>query len=159
MITVPTSVKSSPISNRGLFTDVEIPKGSIVGLLPYQTKLISESAYQKGQYEGDKVISMTGVRWVGDYFIVGDEITNEEYLNHSDNPNLLYHCGILISLKRIHANEELTVNYELFLAEDDVLSFTNTESGRKIDGLSGISSLKKSCTELLQLLSEINDLS
>ena len=76
MITVPTSVKSSPISNKGLFTDTLIPKGMVVGFLTHQTKLISEFGYQKGQFEGDNLIIMTGIRWVGDYFIVGDSITN-----------------------------------------------------------------------------------
>lgn len=159
MITVPTSVKISSISNKGLFTDVGIPKGMIVGLFPYQAKLISEYGYQKGQYEGDEIISMTGVRWVGDYFIVGDKITNEEYVNHSDNPNLLYHCGVLFALRDIGEGEELTVNYRYFLAVKDTLRFKDTNSAQLVDGLSGFLSLKKSCAELLKLLSEINKLS
>ena len=158
MFTIPTKVMKSPISNKGVFTNVEIPKGKIVGLFPHQTKLISESAYQKGQYEGDEIISMTGVRWVGDYFIIGDEITNEEYINHSEDPNLLYHCGILMSLRHVHVEEELTVNYRYFLAQNDVLKFKDSLTDRFVDGLSGIESLKESCEKLIKLLSEITDL-
>lgn len=158
MIVVATSVKSSPISNKGLFTDILIPKGMVVGILTHQAKLISEFGYQKGQFEGDNLIIMTGIRWVGDYFIVGDSITNEEYINHSDNPNLLYHCGILFSLREIESGEELTVDYKYFLAKKDHCRFKNIENGNLVDGLSALNSLEQSCKELLQLLSEIKDL-
>jgi len=158
MLTVPTEIKDSLIANKGVFSILEIPKGKIVGLLPYQAKLISRRGYQKGQAEGDNLIIMTGVRWIGDYFIVGDEITNEEYINHSEKPNLLYHCGILIALRDIKPYEELTVNYQYFLAEIDYCRFIDNVSNKEVDGLTGIDSLKNSCVELLKLLSEIKEI-
>jgi hypothetical protein len=77
---------------------------------------------------------------------------NEDYLNHSQDPNLIYHCGFLFALRNIEVGDELTVNYGYFLAIDDVESFQDIKSGKIITGLSGQEALLFSTRELLTLL-------
>jgi hypothetical protein len=97
---------------------------------------------------------MTAVRLLGRSFLYGDTIGNEEYINHSETPNLLYHCGICLATRNIAPGEELTLNYKYFLAEKDLYAFDDIVTGEKVDGISPEDAFSKSAEMVLDLLKE-----
>ncbi len=75
-----------------------------------------------------------------------------DFINHSDDPTLLYHCGLGFARRNMTRGEEITCDYRFFDTE---------HSDNFIDILTGQKLLKKrpakdllvaSATELLQLL-------
>lgn len=147
-----TQVKNSGIHKKGLFLLEPVKKGEIIGILTKDCGIMTESDYQREQAKGNKVIIMTAVRLAGRYFLYGDSIGNEEYINHSENPSMLYHCGICTAIRDLSPGDELTVNYRFFLAENDVHAFFDCKTGKKVDGLSARDALIQSAEELIDLL-------
>lgn len=154
MLFYDAEVRESPVAGRGLFATEPIPKGSVIGWLAQGAPLMTEAEYQDAQRRGEHVIVMSAVRLVGKYFIYGHEITREEYINHSDDPSMLYHCGLALARRDIAAGDELTVNYKYFLAKEDVGRFTESGTGRMVDGVDGRQAMIESCKEVLALLGE-----
>lgn len=156
MLLVKTEVRESRLHEKGLYSLQPIKKGTIV-MIP-SGSLISEAEYQWEQAKDNKTVIMSAVRLLGRYFICADSIGNEEYLNHSSNPNLIYHCGIAIAARDIAACEELTVNYKYFLAEGDFCAFEDAETGELVDGLSPTEAFNQSAEEMLALLKDVLDI-
>ena len=160
MFFVPTRIKETK-TGKGLFPEEEIPKGSIVGNFALGIKdWLSEDEYQKRQEEGDELIIMSGVRLVGRCFVYNGEIGHEEYINHSEDPSLLYHCGVCITRKALTPETEFTIDYGLLLASGDVTHFEDAHTGVDVNGLQPMEALLKSTRQLLELLestAEIRD--
>jgi len=147
-----TEVRNSGIHNKGLFILEPVKKGEIIGIMTVNCGIMTESEYQEEQEKGNEIIIMTGVRWAGKYFLYGNSICNEDYINHSEDPNMLYHCGICVALRDLYPGDELTINYKFLLAENDVYSFIDKETGKKVDGLSWREALIQSTEEFINLL-------
>ncbi len=153
MLLVKTAVQESKLHNLGLYALEPVTKGQII-MLAECTGVMTETEYQAEQAKENKVIIMTAVRLLGKIFIYGDTIGNEEYINHSETPNLLYHCGICLATRDIAPGEELTLNYKYFLAEKDVYAFEDIVTGEKVDGISPEDAFIKSAEMVLSLLKE-----
>jgi hypothetical protein len=98
---------------------------------------------------GDEQMIKTGARYVGPIFLyTGTEYRKENYINHSFNPNILYHCGICFALTDIKVGEELTVNYSHVLSENDSMAFKDQKTGQMVKGISW----KQSIVETSKLL-------
>jgi len=158
MLFIQSEVKVSPIAQQGLFTTQFIKKGTIVGVFTVGIQIIEEKDYNKAQEKGDDMMIRTGARYVGKYFLHKDKIENEEYLNHSPNPNILYHCGVLFAIRDIQSGEELCANYQYIFAHDDATKFNDTETGNDVNGLPPLAALKQSTGELAKLLYDIDEL-
>jgi hypothetical protein len=154
MLYVKTEVRESEVHNLGLFLLEPVKKGTVI-LIANSNGIMTETEYQSEQAKDNMLISMTAVRLLGRHFIYGDSIGNEEYMNHSETPNMLYHCGICLAARDIAPGEELTVNYKYFLAEQDVFAFNNAETGQKVDGISPADAFIQSAEEVLALLKEL----
>ena len=123
----------------------------MIGLLDHNNLIMTEAEYQDAQRRGEHLIIQSAVRLVGDYFVYNGEITDEEYINHSETPNMLYHCGILFAKRPIAVGDELTVDYKYFLATNDVCAFDDRDSGREVTGLNAKEALLQSCREVMEL--------
>jgi len=154
MLLVETEVKSSPIAQHGLFAKQPIRKGAIIGFLTIGVNIINENQYQDEQRKGNQLIIKTGARYAGRYFLYKNCVENEEYFNHSCEPNVLYHCGICFALRDINIGEELTINYQYLFAKDDATTFFDTENNRQVNGLEPSEALLQSAHELIQLLKQ-----
>lgn len=159
MLYIKTEVRDSPIpgAGKGLFTLQPVNKGRIIANLAYPCNIMTEEEYQEEQRKGNKIVIQTAVRWVGKYFLYTDIIEKVDYINHSSNANMLYHCGICFARRNIKAGEELTADYRYFLAENDLYSFENGEDKTNIYGLSGRKALLESAKELMKLLKEVEE--
>lgn len=161
MIFYRTKILKSTIEGRGLFAMENIPKKSVVFIFPVlkNLRIISEKDFNKSwdtknPTKKDLIIRKSGVRYIQDFFLY---CTKDErktlYFNHSDNPNILYHCGIGFAKQSIKSGQELTIDYKYFDTNRSD-NFINIETGRKVKKYSSDYLLKKSTEELLDLLNQ-----
>ena len=72
-------------------------------------------------------------------------------MNHSSDPNILYHCGIGFSRRHIAAGDELTCDYRLYLPGGERVV---TAAGESVVGLPPLEALRTSARLLLELLDD-----
>ena len=156
MLYMDTELRESKISGLGLFTLVSVRKGSVVANFGHDCELISEKGYQEEQKKGNELLIKSGVRWVGKNFLYNNQIGNEEYINHSNQPTLLCHCGVCFATKDLEPGDELTIDYRYLLAEKDINAFEDEASGQFIDGLPPKEALLNTAQQLLKLVLEVS---
>lgn len=157
MLYVKYEVRPSEINGKGLFLLESVQKGQIIALSVTDANYSTEREYQEEQSKGDDLMIMTAVRYVGKHFIYTTFIEDEDYINHSENPTVLYHCGICFAKKDLKPGDELTVDYRYYLAENDFHRFTDIITGAEIDGYSPKQSLLRSSIELLEILKDVSE--
>jgi hypothetical protein len=92
------------------------------------------------------------VRWFEDRYTVSPEWPDECYLNHSFEPNGLWHLGFVFAARDLAAGEEITVDYRHLLGDGQEEVFRDALTGRAIVGWSWQESLSRSTRELAALL-------
>jgi len=152
MLLFPAKVRNSPIAGKGLFSTAQIPKGALVIVWGLKCHAIPEETYRSINH--DPIVHATGIRWVDNVFFYDTQVRADDYINHSFQPNLLYHCGSLFALRPIPPGVELTANYEHFLSEGEKSDFIDTTSGLPVVGLSGKEALRRSACELIALVTD-----
>jgi len=115
-------VKQSDIEGMGLFTNKSIPLKSILA--------IPDKALFTDNYKGIE-IKQSATRYCLKYFQYGDIVSTEDYLNHSNDPNCMYHCGVLFAIKNINNEDELTIDYSLIAPEGVKTPYVSGCSGEK----------------------------
>ncbi len=162
MIFFKTEVRPSGIEGKGIYALENIPRGALLGDLTYNAEPVTEEAYQQAQREGDFHMIKCAFRVAGAYYLFTTPprlseglLDNEDYLNHSATPSILYHCGLLFALRDIAPGEELTIDYKYILAPQDVCSFPDKKSGAYVTGAEGNKGLIDSTRELLALLTSV----
>lgn len=152
MLFYQTKIRKSPIHEWGLFAEEDIARAAIVGIMALDADITSERTYQKGQHENDDVYAKTGVRWVHKFFMFDERRMYEDYINHSHQANVLHHCGILFAKRDIRRGEEITCDYRLLLAQNDVEAFKDIVTDTFVDGYDPKNSLLTSSLQLVELL-------
>jgi len=109
-------VKDSKIHGKGLFTNSHIDIGTTV--IIWGGMLVSVADFKAGK--GQK---HTNVGIDDNLFLVAlneDNISSDDYMNHSCNPNLWLADEITLTARRdIKAGEELTIDYAFELADEN----------------------------------------
>ena len=137
-------LKESGIHGKGLFAQEPIARGSLVLNWTHNAKIVREAEHLEKWSQG---LSAHTIRLAGDLYIYADELTDQDHVNHSENPNLLCHCGLLFARKDIAVGEELTLDYHYL------------NSAKQVDVVQGYPakfSLMTSAQELLQLFESEN---
>lgn len=158
MLLVKAVTRESEIAGKGLFVEEAVRKGTVVSLHAADATVLTEQEYQHEQRIGNELVIRTGIRWVGPYFLYAQEERPEAFINHSTDPSLLYHCGISFARRDLKPGDELTVDYSLFLAEDDVEGFHDSAEETQVTGLPPRDALISSTEQLLRLLREITEI-
>ncbi len=158
MLFIQAAVGDSAISGNGLFTQEPVRKGTVVSIHAVDSVVVTEEQYQEEQRKGNELAIRTGIRWVGKYFLYARESRPEAFINHSTNPSLLYHCGISFARRDLEPGAELTIDYSLFLAEEDVDSFSDSKVETQVTGLPPKEALLSSTQQLLRLLNEVSEI-
>ena len=109
----PYERKTSPMHGDGLFATRYIREGTVLidWLKQDSTKIIDKDDYKQN--------TLTGIRLAGDLFIDG-EADDTDFINHSDNPNLVHILGLVVSSRGIEEGEELTLDYRHLNAENEL---------------------------------------
>ena len=139
-------VRRSSISGRGVFAKMDIKAGTLVFNF-YSGYLARESTYRK-LAKTDEAVAQSGIRLLGDLIIFNRSILLEDFVNHSDNANILYHCGFGFAFHDIKAGEEITNDYRLYLPERESI---RTQEGT-VNALSAIEALRQSTRKFQDLL-------
>jgi SET domain-containing protein len=158
MLFIRAAIEDSAISGKGLFTREPVGKGTVVSIHAVDSVVVNEKQYQEEQRKGNELAIRTGIRWVGNHFLYAKEIRPEAFINHSINPTLLYHCGISFARRDLQSGDELTIDYSLFLAEEDVESFSDSSREAPVTGMPAKEALLASTQQLLRLLHEITEI-
>lgn len=141
-------VRSSPIEGKGLFAKEFFRAGSIL-ILFFRGRFMTSDAYGRRRAHEQGVLAHSAIHYVGDVVLYNEETHYEDYINHSDAPNVLYHCGIGFAQRDILPDEELTVDYRLWLPHEDAF----VDKGSKlVSGRSPRNMLLESTHQLLELL-------
>jgi len=153
---IQTLVKPSNIFGRGLFTAEPVRKGKIVCCFTTGAKIITEEQFLQGIRDETHVIVRTGTRYAGQYFTVGNEDQPYTFINHSLEPNLLCHCGLVIALRDLPADEEMTIDYRTLIDETDLGIYNDAKSGEPIRGFSAKETLLRTARQLIELVEPID---
>lgn len=139
-----------PGAGQGVFVTESVARGRI---------LVAPDAIPR-VYRWDEVMAMpdrdaalaASVRWFEDRFTVSPEWPDECYLNHSFEPNGLWHLGFVFAARDLAVGEEVTVDYRHLLGEGQEEGFRDAVSGRAIVGWSWQESLSLSTRDLAGLI-------
>lgn len=162
MLYIRAEVRPSLIldGEQGLFTLEFLPKGKIVAIWACDPgdRIIDEKTYMEEYKNADVAYQHSFVRIIGNYYIGSyEKKAIDDYLNHSNSPNILSHCGILFALREIEIGEELTVDYRYFLNNNNREKFE--VDGEPLIGLSAKEALLTSSRQLIEILENIDELS
>ncbi len=150
---IKTEIRDSEIDRRGVFTLECASKGKVLSIWRNIT-LHTEEEYNARV--DDKPFRRNAVRIVGKYYGYQEGGTiPEDYINHSDEPNVLYYMGILFALRDIAAEEELLLDYNYYFGPRN--RFKDVKTGRPVTGLPPRECMLKSCQILTNLLEDIED--
>jgi hypothetical protein len=152
---VATEVKESSIFGRGCFAAEAVAKGTIVCCFTLGAKVITEEQYLDACRGENLPLMRTGTRYAGKYFTVGNEHEPYTFINHSFEPNLLCHCGVVLARRAISSGEEVTLDYRYLIDETDVGIYRDAKTGREIRGFSGRETLLRTARQLVDLVESV----
>lgn len=143
-------VAESPIHGRGLFAKRAFKRGEIILIM--RGLIMHDTVYPEFVAEFPE-LDCTVCRGSGDYLLFDPAFIETEYdnfINHSDHPNALFHCSSIFALRDIAMHDEITTDYHYLLTQYEEMVLPN---GEIIKGMDGRSALLASTAQLLQALS------
>lgn len=154
---IKTDVKDSGIFGKGLFAGERVPAGRIVCCFTLGSDVITEGEFVQGCADGVRRILRTGTRYAGKHYTVGNEGEPYNFINHSFEPNLLSHCGLILAKRDVEPGEELTLDYRLLVDPSDVAAYDDAETGRPIRGLPPKETILRTARELIALVERVEN--
>src|SRR5579871_6681032 len=149
---VPVQVRPSTIFGKGLFPTLPVKRGTIICSFTTDARIITEDQYLDAIKSNDYLIVRTGTRYAGKYFThTADPDTEINFFNHSFTPNLLCHCGLVIALRDIPADEEFTIDYRTLIDATDIGVYNDAGSNQLIKGFTPRETLLHTTKQLLDL--------
>ena len=152
---VKTEVRETDKYGKALFAAEPVRRGTIVCSFTLGSGVTTEQEYVRAVAENRQPVTRTGTRYAGKYFTFGNEDAPYNFVNHSFNPTLLCHCGVVVALRDVKAGEELTLDYRTLIDTTDVGIYNDAVTGREIRGLSAKETLLKTARELIALVESI----
>ena len=150
-----TEVRDSTIFGKGCFAAEAVQKGKVVCCFTLGAQVITEEQYLDACRAEVLPLMRTGTRYAGKYFTVGNEHEPYTFINHSFEPNLLCHCGVVLALRDVAAGEEFTLDYRYLIDETDVGIYSDAASGREIRGFPARETLLRTARQLVELVGSI----
>lgn len=149
-------VRDSTIFGKGCFAGEPVAKGMIVCCFTSGARIITEEEYLDACRREDLPLMRTGTRYAGKYFTVGNAHEPYTFINHSFEPNLLCHCGVVVARRALDAGEELTLDYRYLIDETDIGIYNDAGTGREIRGFRAKETLLRTAREMIELIGSID---
>ena len=149
-----TEVRPStlPDAGDGIFSLEDVARGRLLGMdFPSYRKLCTDREVPQLPPENRKY-AWRHIEHV--CFEAHDRRSPADYLNHSFDPNVLWHLGHYFALRQIAAGDELFVDYRALYAPSWGDSIIDAASGRAVDGWDWSEALIDSSRKLVELLEE-----
>ena len=134
-------------AGKGLFLDEIVLAGRIVAAPDAIDKTVSLAELQQ---QPDQMYA--SARWFEDRYTVSPEWPDECYINHSFEPNGLWHLGFVFALRDLPVGTEITVDYRHLLPPGQVEDFIDSATGERIIGLPWAESLTTTTRALARVL-------
>ena len=135
MLKFKAAIKDSliPMAGKGLFTEEFLSKGRVI-IFPNQEHIVF-SAHEFKVFDPNSMEHISGIRWFEDCYSCDPDWSEESHLNHSFEPNCLWHLGFVFPMRDILAGEELTIDYRYLLDADSRMDFVDSITGKEIRGI------------------------
>jgi hypothetical protein len=143
----PSSIASA---GQGLFLDEPVARGRIL-TAPDAIPRVYAFEDILALPDADRLLPAT-VRWFEDRYTITPEWPDECYINHSFEPNGLWHLGFVFAADDLAAGTEITVDYCHLLAPGQEEDFRDARPGDPIVGFTWLESLRISTRTLATLL-------
>ena len=140
-------IKPSAIHGLGVFSRRDYAVGDVVFF--FREPIFREEDFERLAPEIPELVSNAAARFVGPYMSFDIKLKSIDYINHNNDPNILYHCGIGFARKPIAVGDELTADYHYILTESETIETPDGD----ITGYPAQETLKRTTIELLQILS------
>lgn len=138
-----------PGAGQGLYLEEPVARGRIV-VAP--DAIPATFGWDEVRAQPDPSAAMAAaVRWFEDRYTISLDWPDECFLNHSFEPNGLWHLGFVFAARDLDAGEELTIDYRHLLPEGEPEAFRDAATGREIIGFSWAESLASSTRALAAL--------
>ena len=144
------AASSIPGAGQGLYLDEAVEAGRII-----TAPDAIDRTYRLTDILGSTELSSqlhASARWFEDRYTLSPDWPDECYINHSFQPNGLWHLGFVFALSNLPQGTEITVDYRHLLPPGQVEDFLDAETGEKIVGLPWSESLIQSTRALAALL-------
>ncbi|MEW9573138.1 SET domain-containing protein-lysine N-methyltransferase [Rhodanobacter sp. Si-c] len=138
-----------PGAGKGLFLDEPVIAGRIISAPDAIDRTFRHDEFAAPELAKLKYAS---ARWFEDRYTVSPDWPDECYLNHSFQPNGLWHLGFVFALAELPTGSEITVDYRHLLPPGETEDFADAATGETITGLSWTESLASSTRALATLL-------
>jgi SET domain-containing protein len=158
MMFIAVEVRASTILGQGLFPLARVRCGTVICSFTIDAKVITEAEYVDSIRSNHPLVVRTGTRYVGKYFTHtsnGEEALN--FFNHSFEPNVVCHCGVVMALRDIAKGEELTVDYRTLIDDTETGVYNDAVTGRPIRGFSARQTLLRTAKQLVDLLESVDE--
>jgi len=155
---VPVEVRPSRIFGHGLFAIAPIRRGTFLCSFSLDAKLITEAEFLQAVAEDRQPVVRTGTRYIGRYFTYTETPDAQlNFFNHAFEPNCLVCCGVVIALRDIAIDEELTIDYQTLIDDTDIGVYNDAGSGTTIKGFSAKQTLLRTAKDLLKLAESLDE--
>jgi len=134
-------------AGKGLFLDEAVTAGRII-----TAPDAIERTYGHAELATQPELAYASARWFEDRYTLSPDWPDECYINHSFDPNGLWHLGFVFALADLPAGTELTVDYRHLLPPGTAEDFLDAATGEKIVGFGWLESLASSTQALSRLL-------
>lgn len=156
MLRVRCRVAKSTIPNAGLglFADEPIPRGTVIEFPVGVSRVYSRAELLALPPDSPELL--TSIRWLDDCYVADPERSDTYYINHSFEPNGLWHLGFTFALEDIPPGAEITIDYRVLMDADPTWAFQDTSTGRPIQGFTWEEKMVYSAGRLLALFHDLS---
>ena len=148
-------ISTIPNAGKGLFADELIPKGSILGFPDNIQQVYSRE--QLLALPSDSPEFQTSVRWFEDCYAADPDYSDAYYINHSFEPNCLWHLGFVFAREDILAGVEITLDYRVLMDNDPEFGFMDETTGKMICGFAWEEKMIFNSQQLLILFKDLTN--
>lgn len=141
-----------PGAGQGVFLDAPVAAGSVLVAPDKIDRLYSRA--ELDAFGPDSPEDAASVRWFEDRYTVSLDWPDECFLNHSFEPNGLWHLGFVFAARDLEPGEELTIDYRLIVGDGERLPFDDAHTGQPIIGLPWQDNLRQTTAALAALFKE-----
>ena len=154
---VRTEIRDTGVYGKALYAAQRIGRGTIVCSFTLGSDVTTEDEYVRAVAELRQPVTRTGTRYAGKYFTYGNLDAPYNFVNHSFEPNLLCHCGIVLALRDINAGDEMTLDYRTLIDTTEVGLYHDAVTGKEIRGWPARETMLRTARELVTLLESMDD--
>jgi len=166
MIIPEHEIRESAIEGRGVFLKSNVKKGELLVIYTYGISELIHKEYHDQvcrdlENSPHRDVVDSSVCYVDNWFIFDAYSKHNlcfgsregDFVNHSFEPAMIYHCGLCFAARDLKAGDELTVDYRYFMSED-LEGFCDRHTGRQIRGFSGREAFVRSLRQLNGIFSD-----